>query len=167
MFNRLLMLVGFLVLVLAVAAGGAYYFGWLNIATAHSPDKSVSEMSVSVDREKMRQDSTRVVDKVKQEAGVVAEKTRAATERVKQSSPTARENVLKGVLKDVNASEKSFRLTTGTDDVLNVQTTVSTTITINGQDSRVTDLKSGDSVTATLKSKNAPLTATTVTAERQ
>jgi hypothetical protein len=154
MFNRLLMLLGLLVLLLGLALGGAYYLGWLDVAVSH-PGDSQTRMSVSVDREKIRHDTD-----------AVAEKTRAATKKVQESLPAAKARTLTGTLRDVDEAQKSFRVTTATNESVTVHTTADTKITLNGQEARLTDLKPGDPLSAEVESKDDALTARTVSVER-
>lgn len=142
------------VLLVAVGVGAAFYLGWLNFSTAYSPDNSQSEVRLTLDKEKVKED----IEAVKKKARETTEKISEGAKDIKEKATDVKERVdtvvlgktLDGTLESVDLGKNELTVT-GKDgkDNLTVKVDGQTKIRVGDRDGTMADLKKGDSVSVT------------------
>ena len=71
----------FLALIAAVGVSVGYYLGWFNVSSGH--DQGKATVTLSVDKDRIRDDKDRVVDKAQDLEHQAAERIAATTQKAK------------------------------------------------------------------------------------
>jgi len=129
-----------LLLICIIAVGGAFYLGWLNVSTADSYDNRRREVTLTIDKEKVKED----IDAVKQKAGEVGEKIGQTSKDVLTLGKT-----VNGQLQEVDAAKKEVTVKSSDGkETVTVKVDEQTKIKVGDKDgASLSELKSGDPVT--------------------
>ncbi|MFO0968914.1 MAG: hypothetical protein U0793_25460 [Gemmataceae bacterium] len=123
----------FSVLVLCLAVGAAWYFEWITFTVARTPEGSVSDVNVKINRDRIKEDIDRGSEEVK-----------AAADAVKKGlKKNAKEETVRGVIRDATTNRVSLDVAGKT---ITVMVTADTKINLDGRIGSRTDLRTGQDV---------------------
>jgi hypothetical protein len=136
-----------LLLLVVIGLGIAYHQGWLTFDKKADPQGSKTELSVTLDRDRLKED----VKAVRERAGEV---TKDIRERVQGA--TSQETV-KGQIKNVDMVKNEVTILLPDQKEMTVAVTPETKIMIGNRAGQLMDLRTGQSVTCTHTQKENQL----------
>ncbi len=152
-----------LVLVVAVAAGAAWYAGWLNVTTANKSDGSEPSVTVGINKKEVDKD----VEAAKKKAGEIKEEVKEKAGEIKEGVKETIQSVagatLKGTAEDVSKDRITVKQADGKSVTADV--TAETKVRTGDKDTTLADVKTGDTVTVACSVKDNKHTAKTITVE--
>lgn len=154
-------------LLTVVAVGAAFYLGWLNLSTADSFDHSRREVTLTIDKEKVKEDLDAVKRKAQEAGEKVAQTARDLKEEIQETAERSEAVVLgkslDGQLEIIDATRKELTVRSNDGkDRITVRIDGQSKIRIGDKDGTIEDLKTGDTVTVVHMPKDGVDTAVSV-----
>lgn len=143
-----------LVLLVVVAAGAAWYAGWLNVTSDNKSDGSQPSVTVGVNKKEIDKD----LEAAKKKAGEIKEDVKDTIQSVTGAT-------LKGTAEDVSKDRITVKQADGKSVTADV--TAETKVRAGDKDATLTDVKAGDTVTVACSVKDNKHTAKTITVEKK
>lgn len=134
-------LIGAVVVVLAIGACLAFYLGWFHVGADNADGKS--NVTLSVDKEKVKEDSKAAVEKVEELGHQLKDKVSGASDKTMDGTVVS---IINDKLTMANQSGKEH----------SHSLTASTKVTVDGKASTVAELKKGEKIRVTTE-KNVAL----------
>lgn len=145
-------------LLCVIGIGAAFYLGWLNLSTDSSLDSRRSEVTLTIDKEKVKED----IDAVKQKASEVGKSIRQTAKDKKDVLLLGK--TVDGHLTAVDTVKKEVTVQSNDGkDTITVQVDGQTKIRVGDRDGTLADVKAGDTVTLVHMPKDGIDTAVSLT----
>jgi hypothetical protein len=141
-----------LVLLCVVSVGAAFYLGWLNLSTINSSDDRRSELTLTIDKEKVKED----IDAAKEKASEIGKSIGQTAKEAKDVANDIKDKkedlllgkTLDGQLTAVDMAKKEVTVKSNDGkDTVTVKVDGQTKIRVGDKDGTLADIKAGDTVT--------------------
>jgi ABC-type lipoprotein release transport system permease subunit len=145
-------LTGFCLLIVIVGVAAAFWFHWINVSTTGNPDDSKRGVTVTLDK-----------DKVKEDVNAAKQAVKKAEERVKNEvSHWSGSATMTGVVSRVEPDQNRITVTNDKDTV-DLQVNDQTTIRVGGKVAHLADLHVGEKATVSYATKDKDHLAESIT----
>ena len=147
----------FLLIVLVVGLGAAWWFQWWNISAASNNNLGQPEVRLTLDKDRVKRDVGSAEDKIRESLGL-----KPGHEKEKALS---RGQPVHGTIRTLDAGNRSLTMTNEKNEEVTVRTDADTRIRVRDKVASFQDLKVGDRAAMTYESERSDEPAKTVIVE--